>query len=93
MQFTSTSTKTICLFITLDRTALLAIIFGGIFVAPALVFLLRFPNSVVRPHVVPWSLWIAISWAAGCVLSLIVDLFPRVLLSIIFVFYGCVISL
>ncbi|KAG8893319.1 hypothetical protein FRB99_002043, partial [Tulasnella sp. 403] len=70
------------------RTALLAVIFGGIFVTPALVFLLCFPNSVARPHVVPWSLWVAISWGVGCVLSLIVDLFPRFLLWIIFVFYG-----
>ncbi|KAG8949472.1 hypothetical protein FRC04_008571 [Tulasnella sp. 424] len=41
-----------------------------------------------KPHVVPWSLWIGISWAVACALSLFVDLFPRFLLWIIFVIYG-----
>ncbi|KAG8985641.1 hypothetical protein FRB90_004562, partial [Tulasnella sp. 427] len=70
------------------RTFLLAVIFGGIFVTPALLFLFVFRNSPAKPHVVPWSLWIGISWAVGCGLSLIVDLFPRFLLWIIFVIYG-----
>ncbi|KAG8959884.1 hypothetical protein FRC05_007222 [Tulasnella sp. 425] len=70
------------------RTFLLAVIFGGIFVTPALIFLFVFPNNPAKPHVVPWSLWIGISWAVACALSLIVDLFPRFLLWIIFVIYG-----
>lgn len=70
------------------RTFLLAVIFGGIFVTPALLFIFVFRSSPARPHVVPWSLWIGISWAVACALSLIVDLFPRFLLWIIFVIYG-----
>ncbi|KAG8944251.1 hypothetical protein FRC00_010683, partial [Tulasnella sp. 408] len=70
------------------RTFLLAVIFGGIFVTPALLFIFVFPNNPARPHVVPWSLWIGISWGVACALSLIVDLFPRFLLWIIFVIYG-----
>ncbi|KAG8870189.1 hypothetical protein FRB98_001798, partial [Tulasnella sp. 332] len=70
------------------RTALLAIIFGGIFVTPALLFLLPFKHNVAKPHVVPWSLWVATTWVASCVLALIVDLAPRFVLWIIFLVYG-----
>ncbi|KAG8966707.1 hypothetical protein FRC03_011455 [Tulasnella sp. 419] len=70
------------------RAIILAAIGGGILVTPALVFILRFPDNKVRPHVVPWSLWLGISWAVCCLISFAVDVTPRFLMFIIFACYG-----
>jgi len=73
-----------------NRTFLAAIFFGGIFVTPALLFIFVFSNHVARPHVVPWSLWVGISWAVGCFISLIVDLLPRFILFVVTTISGLV---
>ncbi|KAG9007169.1 hypothetical protein FRB94_014552 [Tulasnella sp. JGI-2019a] len=70
------------------RTTILAVIFGGIFVTPALLFLLVFKSTPARGHVIPWSLWVATTWVASCILSLIVDLAPRFVLWLVFLVYG-----
>jgi len=72
------------------RTTLVAILGAGVFIAPLLVFEFHFKNSVVRPHVHAWSLWASISWAAGAVTYLVVDLIPRIIIFIVMLFHGSV---
>lgn len=64
------------------RTFLIGVIGVGILITPFLLFQLRFTHSVARPHVHAWSLWLAITWAAGCVTSLVVNLVPRLFIGV-----------
>lgn len=75
------------------RTFLVAILGAGILITPLLVVQFRFHNSVVRPHVHMWSLWLSISWAAGSVTYLVVDLLPRFIIFVVTLFHGQVESL
>lgn len=70
------------------RTFLVAIIGAGILITPLLVVEFCFHSSVVRPHVHMWSLWLSISWAAGSVTYLVVDLLPRFIIFIVTLFHG-----
>ncbi|KAI0051855.1 hypothetical protein FA95DRAFT_1620196 [Auriscalpium vulgare] len=68
------------------RTLIVGILGGGVFITPLLIFQFRFKDSVARPHVHAWSLWLAIVWAAGCVTYLVVDLIPRIFIGILVLF-------
>ncbi|TDL20127.1 hypothetical protein BD410DRAFT_821919 [Rickenella mellea] len=70
------------------RTFLVAILGGGLIITPLLIFQFRFHNSSVRPHVHTWSLWLAISWAAGSFTHLVVDLIPRIVICMTMLFHG-----
>lgn len=72
------------------RTMLVAMLGAGVLVSPLLVFELHFKHSVVRPHVHAWSLWATIAWAAGAITYLVVDLIPRIIVSIAMLFHGSV---
>ncbi|KLO11534.1 hypothetical protein SCHPADRAFT_830996 [Schizopora paradoxa] len=72
------------------RTLLVAILGAGLFITPLLVFEFHFKSSVVRPHVHAWSLWASISWAAGAVTYLVVDMIPRIIVFIVMLFHGSV---
>ena len=65
------------------RTFLVAVLGAGIFIAPLLVVTFKFHDSVVRPHVHMWSLWLSIIWAAASVTYLVVDLIPRFIIFIV----------
>lgn len=70
------------------RVLLVAIFGGAILIAPYLVVHFAFPNSVVRPHVAAWSIWLAITWGCGAAISILVELLPRITLAIIFYLFG-----
>ncbi|KAF8597680.1 hypothetical protein BDV93DRAFT_610282 [Ceratobasidium sp. AG-I] len=70
------------------RTTIFALIGGGIFIAPLLVVHFQFKESPVRWHVFTWSLWLSITWAAGSLTSLIIDVLPGLVLKMIFAFSG-----
>lgn len=68
------------------RAIIIGILGVGIFIAPLLVFELRFKSSPARIHVHVWSLWACITWAAGCVTYLVVDGLPRLFIAILVMF-------
>ncbi|KAF9035742.1 hypothetical protein BDZ89DRAFT_1062027 [Hymenopellis radicata] len=70
------------------RTLLVALIGGGIFITPLLVGYFQFKDSSARMQVYMWSLWLTITWAAACVTYLVVDLLPRVIISLVMMFNG-----
>jgi hypothetical protein len=70
------------------RTILVGLIGTGILITPLLVFELRFKGSKATPHVHLWSLWLAITWAAGCLTSLFVDSIPRFIIAVTVLFGG-----
>ncbi|KAL4250143.1 hypothetical protein ABKN59_006484 [Abortiporus biennis] len=55
------------------RVLLVGSLGAGIFITPLLVFKLRFNSSPARIQAHVWSLWLTISWGAGCVTFLAVD--------------------
>ena len=65
------------------RTLLIGALGAGIFITPLLVFKLRFNSSPARIQAHVWSLWLTITWAAGCVTYLVVDLIPGFILRIL----------
>ncbi|KAH7887623.1 Mechanosensitive ion channel-domain-containing protein [Phlebopus sp. FC_14] len=66
------------------RTLLVGIIGTAFFITPLLVVELRFSNqTMVRPQVHAWSLWLSITWAASCATYLIVDLLPKAIITVI----------
>ncbi|CAE6428030.1 unnamed protein product [Rhizoctonia solani] len=70
------------------RTTIFALIGGGILIAPLLVVHFRFRDSPARWHVFTWSLWLSITWAAGSVTSLVIDVLPSLILRILFAVVG-----
>ncbi|KAF8586433.1 hypothetical protein K439DRAFT_1340945 [Ramaria rubella] len=69
------------------RILLVATLGAGVLITPFLVFRFSFPHSVARPHVVAWSVWFTISWGCGAVISILVDITPRIVLSLIMNMY------
>ncbi|CAE6441978.1 unnamed protein product [Rhizoctonia solani] len=65
------------------RTTIIALIGGGILIAPLLVVHFQFRDSPARWHTFTWSLWLSITWAAGSVTSLVIDVLPGLLLRLI----------
>ncbi len=70
------------------RTLLVALIGAGILITPLLVVQFRFKDSSARMQVYVWSLWLSITWAAACVTYLVVDLLPRVIISLVMMLSG-----
>jgi len=70
------------------RVMFICILGAGILIAPLLVFELRFRNSIVRPHVYAWSLWLSIIWVAACLTYAVVDLVPRLVIRVVVLFGG-----
>ncbi|EGN93007.1 hypothetical protein SERLA73DRAFT_190130 [Serpula lacrymans var. lacrymans S7.3] len=70
------------------RTLLVGVLGAGILISPLLVVELKYKDeSSVRPQVHAWSLWLSITWAAGCATYLVVDAIPRLAISLL-VLYG-----
>ena len=65
------------------RVLLIGAIGAGILITPLLVTRLRFRTSVVQKHAYVWSLWLTISWAAGIITYIVVDLIPHFVLVIL----------
>lgn len=65
------------------RVVLIGILGCGVLITPLLVFLFRFHDSVARPQVHVWSLWLAIVWATSCATYLLVDLIPKLFISLV----------
>lgn len=65
------------------RVFIVAVLGAGILITPFLIFRYSFPHSVARPHVDAWSIWFTISWASGAAISILIDLIPRIVLSLI----------
>ncbi|CUA74641.1 Mechanosensitive ion channel protein 9 [Rhizoctonia solani] len=70
------------------RTTIFALIGGGILIAPLLVVHFQFRDSPARWHVFAWSLWLSITWTAGSVTSLVIDVLPSLILRLIFAVAG-----
>ncbi|KAF8323535.1 uncharacterized protein EI90DRAFT_3076953 [Cantharellus anzutake] len=70
------------------RITLFGILGSAIFITPYLVFLLRFPHSVVYKQVTTWSIWFSVTWAAGALTSLVVNASPRLILGLILTIWG-----
>jgi hypothetical protein len=70
------------------RVLLLGILGTGIFLAPFLVFRLRFNASPARFQVHVWSLWLTITWVAGVATYLVVDAIPRLVVWTVVLFRG-----
>ncbi|THH32364.1 hypothetical protein EUX98_g1804 [Antrodiella citrinella] len=68
------------------RTILVGILGAGILITPLLVFKLRFNSSPMRIQAHVWSLWLAITWGAGCITYIIVDLLPWLILHLVHLF-------
>ncbi|KAI0331475.1 hypothetical protein GY45DRAFT_1322271 [Cubamyces sp. BRFM 1775] len=64
----------------LFRVILVGVIGAGILITPLLVVNLRFNTSIVKAQVHVWSLWLAISWAAGVATYIVVDAIPHLVL-------------
>ncbi|KAI0788812.1 Mechanosensitive ion channel-domain-containing protein [Abortiporus biennis] len=62
------------------RTLIIGSIGAGILITPLLVFKLRFNSSPGRIQAHTWSLWLAVTWGAGCITYLVVDLLPGLFL-------------
>ncbi|KAI0763775.1 Mechanosensitive ion channel-domain-containing protein [Trametes elegans] len=67
----------------LFRVLLVGVIGAGILITPLLVVNLRFNTSVVKAQVHSWSLWLAVSWAAGVATYLVVDAVPHLILVLL----------
>jgi len=68
------------------RVLLIGVLVAGILITPMLVVELRFKHSPARPQVRFWSLWLSISWGVGCMIYLLVDAIPYLVLSAMLVF-------
>ncbi|KAI0629228.1 Mechanosensitive ion channel-domain-containing protein [Trametes polyzona] len=67
----------------LFRVLLVGAIGAGILITPLLVVNLKFNTSVVKAQVHAWSLWLAISWAAGVATFILVDAVPHLVLVLL----------
>ncbi|KAI8996381.1 Mechanosensitive ion channel-domain-containing protein [Trametes punicea] len=65
------------------RALLIGCIGAAILITPLLVVNLRFSTSVVKAQVHAWSLWLAITWAAGVVTYIVVDAIPHLVLVVL----------
>lgn len=70
------------------RVLLVAVLGAGILITPFLVFRFSFPDSMARPHVDAWSIWLTVSWACGAAVSILIDIAPRIILSFILNVFG-----
>ncbi|KAF8527279.1 Mechanosensitive ion channel-domain-containing protein [Gautieria morchelliformis] len=70
------------------RVLFVAVLGASILITPFLIFRFSFPHSVARPHVVAWSIWFTITWACGAAISILIDIMPRILLSLILNVFG-----
>ncbi|KAL1717219.1 Mechanosensitive ion channel-domain-containing protein [Schizophyllum commune] len=64
------------------RVFIVALLGAGILITPLLVFQLRFKNSPATNQVHAWSLWFAITWAAGCATYIVVDAAPHLVVAV-----------
>ncbi|KAF8513408.1 Mechanosensitive ion channel-domain-containing protein [Hysterangium stoloniferum] len=70
------------------RVFLVAILGAGLFITPYIVVRFSFPNSDVRPHVTAWSVWFTITWALAAAVSILIDLLPRIVVSLVLYIFG-----
>ncbi|KAI0641891.1 Mechanosensitive ion channel-domain-containing protein [Trametes meyenii] len=67
----------------LFRVLLVGAIGAGVLITPLLVVHLRFNTSIVKAQVHAWSLWLAITWAAGVATYIVVDAIPHLVLVLL----------
>lgn len=70
------------------RVLLIGLLGSAFFITPFLVVSLRFRSHPVKFQVYIWSLWLTITWAAGCVTFMVVDLIPRLVVYVTRLFGG-----
>ena len=70
------------------RTAIAGLIGAGLFITPLLVFRFRFRDNAAYKHVFAWSLWLSVTWAAGCVTYTLVDFIPDIVVRAVRLFHG-----
>ncbi|KIL65517.1 hypothetical protein M378DRAFT_161839 [Amanita muscaria Koide BX008] len=63
------------------RVLLVGSIGAVILISPFIIINLRFRDSPVKLQVQVWSLWLAIVWAVSCVIYLVVDAIPRIVIA------------
>ncbi|KAF9528554.1 Mechanosensitive ion channel-domain-containing protein [Crepidotus variabilis] len=70
------------------RVLLVSALGTAILVTPLLVVNLRFRESPAKLQIHVWSLWLTIIWAAGCATFIVVDLVPRIIVNVTWLFGG-----
>jgi hypothetical protein len=70
------------------RVLLIGILGTAFFVTPLLVVNLRYRGQPAKLQIHVWSLWLTITWAAGCGTYLVVDLIPRLVVGVTRLFGG-----
>lgn len=70
----------------LVRVLLVGMVVAAISLTPLLVVELRFKGNLISSQVHFWSLWLTITWAAGCITYLLVDSIPHVVVSAMLIF-------
>ncbi|KAF9484506.1 hypothetical protein BDN70DRAFT_797752 [Pholiota conissans] len=70
------------------RVLLVGFLGSAICITPLVVVHVRFNQSVVKMQVHMWSLWLAITWAAACMTSLLVGFIPRLVVAVTRLFGG-----
>ena len=70
------------------RVFLVSLIGIGISITPLLVVDFRFPNNPAKVQVQVWSLWFTIIWATSCITYVVVDLIPRSVITVTWLFGG-----
>lgn len=71
------------------RTILVGALGAAFFIIPLLVVELKFKHEEsVRLQIRVWSLWLSITWAAGCSTYMLVDAIPRTVIYIVFLLGG-----
>ena len=65
------------------RALLVGIIGSGLLITPFLVVHFQFNDNPIRTQVFVWSIWLAVTWSAGCVTYLFVDMLPRLIIFLV----------
>ena len=70
------------------RVFLVSLIGIAISITPHLAVNFRFPHNPAKTQVHVWSLWLTIVWATSCITYLVVDLIPRSVITVAWLFGG-----
>jgi hypothetical protein len=70
------------------RVLLVGLLGSAFFITPFLVVNLRFRSHPAKLQVHVWSLWLTITWAAGCATYVVVDFIPRLVVYVTRLFGG-----
>ncbi|WAQ86379.1 hypothetical protein PtA15_7A105 [Puccinia triticina] len=70
------------------RTTIIGFLGASTAMTPAILVWLRFTDLSARNHVLAWSIWLSISFAASCATSIIVDVLPSIAMKLFDLLYG-----